>query len=67
MTFDIGSAVFFLCYVAVTTAYGLYMKRQGILLGISDTLIALSDSKSELIRDAMKALEDKAERKYRDK
>lgn len=66
MTFDLNSTLFFLCYVLVTTAYGMYMRRMGIVQGINDTLITLSESKSEVLRDAMKALEARAARHFKD-
>ncbi len=65
MTFDINSIVMFLCYIAVTTAYGVYMRRVGLMQGINETLITLSESKSDVIRDALKALEDRAEKHFR--
>lgn len=65
MTLDLNSIAFFLCYIAVTTAYGVYMRRVGLMQGINETLITLSESKSEVIRDALKALEDRAERHFR--
>lgn len=64
MTFDLNSTLFFLVYVAVTTVYGIYMKRQGILLGINDTLITISQSSSEVLKDAMKELERRATEKF---
>lgn len=64
MTFDLNSTLFFLIYVAVTTVYGIYMKRQGILLGINDTLITISQSSSEVLKDAMKELERRATEKF---
>lgn len=64
MTFDLNSTLFFLVYVAVTTIYGIYMKRQGILLGINDTLITISQSSSEVLKDAMKELERRATEKF---
>lgn len=48
----------------VTTIYGLYMKRQGILQGINDTLITIAESKSDILKDAMKELEERATRKF---
>ena len=67
MTFDLSSTLFFFAYVAVTTFYGMYMKRVGLLMGINETLITLSESKSDLVRDALKTLEEKAERHFRNK
>lgn len=65
MTFDMTSLAFFLCYIAVTTVYGMYMRRVGLLQGINETLITLSESKSEVVRDALKTLEDRAEKHFR--
>jgi hypothetical protein len=62
MIFDVSSLVFFLCYIAVTTVYGAYMYRVGIVQGINNTLLTLSESRSELVRDALKALEQRANR-----
>ena len=67
MTFDLSSTVFFLAYIAVTTVYGLYMKRQGIILGINDTLLTLSESSSDVLKTAMIELEQRAMRKFKDK
>lgn len=67
MTFDLNSTLFFLAYVAVTTVYGIHMKRQGILTGINETLITLSESKSEVLKTAMSELEQRAMRKFKDK
>ena len=66
MTLDISSVAFFLCYVAVTTAYGVYMRRVGLMQGINETLITLSESKSQVVRDALKDLEARAERHFRE-
>lgn len=65
MTLDIYSIAMFLCYIVVTTAYGMYMRRIGLLQGINETLLTLSESKSEVVRDALKALEDRAEKHFR--
>jgi hypothetical protein len=67
MTFDLNSTLFFLAYVAVTTVYGVHMKRQGILMGINDTLLTLSESKSDILKAAMSELEQRAIRKFKDK
>lgn len=66
MTLDINSIALFLCYIAVTTAYGVYMRRVGVMQGINETLITLSESKSEVIRDALKTLETRAEKHFRE-
>jgi hypothetical protein len=66
MTIDLYSVAFFLCYIAVTTAYGFYMRRIGVMQGINETLITLSESKSEVVRDALKTLEARAERHFRE-
>lgn len=62
--YTIGS---FLVYLAITTIYGLYMKRQGIMQGINETLITISRSDSEILQDALKELNAKAEAHFRDK
>lgn len=67
MTFDLSSTLFFLAYVIVTTIYGLYMKRQGILMGINDTLLTLSESKSDILKSAMAELEQRAMRKFKER
>ena len=64
MTLDINSIAFFLCYIAVTTAYGIYMRRIGVIQGINDTLLTLSESKSEVVRDALMALENRAKKHF---
>jgi hypothetical protein len=66
MTFDIYSTGFFLCYVAVTTLYGMHMRRVGLIQGINDTLLTLSESKSDVVRDALKTLEEKATRHFKE-
>lgn len=65
MTFDLASTAFFMAYIGVTTLYGIYMRRVGLMQGINETLITISESKSDILKAAMKELEDKAERHFR--